>query len=230
MANNKTTKCLKRLQNTGTQSKHTTPDNTSTHTRTIPRQIKRQLTTKNNTISHPHNRMQTPTNNPHAQTAITSPIHTPLSRHVQSTQPAHNHAHAHRSLNTLQTGHKHTPQSLNHSIRNMNNTQTPQTQHSTHTPLMHVQTTCHTTRSNQHSLTPPPPLRIPPRSQQPCNTSQNNSTPYLHRNTTYNSTAQQQHRMPPTNSPVNHIPQSITQNIQSQIQNFITRQTHKHHK
>ncbi len=128
MATNKTTKRLKRLQNTGTQSKHTTPHNPSTHTRTNPR----QPTTKNNTIPHRHNTMQTPTNNPHAQTTITSQTHTPLSRHVHSTQPTH-HAHTHRSLNTLQTGHKHTPQHLNHNIRNMKNTQTPQTQHSTHT-------------------------------------------------------------------------------------------------
>ena len=108
MATNKTTKRLKRLQNTGTQSKHTTPHNTSTHTKTKPRQINRRLTTKNNTIPHRHNIMQTPTNNPHSQTTITSQTHTPLSRHVHSTQPTH-HAHTHRSLNTLQTGHKHTP-------------------------------------------------------------------------------------------------------------------------
>ena len=148
-----------------------------------------------------HKRNKTPPKSTHTKT---TPHHTPLSRHTRI-----NNKTGHTSQAPISTGQ---------------DTQDTSMQHPTLTPLMQIQAT---PRNTQSKSMQPPKLRIPPRSQLPYN-KQHNSTPTQQLSVRANH--HQHTQYPPTNKPMNTTPQSITQNIQSQIHNFILSQVHKHHK
>ena len=95
-------------------------------------------------------------------------------------------------------------------------------QHPKLTPLMQIQATPRNTQSKLQ----PPKLRIPPRSQLTY-IKQHNCTPT--QQLMVGANRQQHTQYPPINKPMNTTRQSITQNMQSLIHNFILNQVHKHH-
>ena len=255
LALNKTTKRLKRLENTSTRKAQTANNRPQVkHTKTKSKNKKTGLN-----YTHTHHPTNTPNTIQTIHTTHAHTSHTPQTSfhgHIQN----HMHTRTHNPTNsamktntttapkTLQTQHTSTPQHpYNYSRHNNNRTLSIspfQPTNTLTTPLMQVQTANRTTQPTITHITPTnpqtPKLRIPPRSQPTYNTQQpmtnkTNNMQQHNRTPTPTNTHNWQHILlnrqnPQHNTQTSNIPHNITQNVQSQIHYFLLNQTHKHKK
>ena len=160
---------------------------------------------------------------PNSTDQSTTQLYTPPSRHTHTPQ----HTSIHTQTRSMDSCQPHV-----YNTEYTTSTSTPTTQQTALTPLMQIHATHQMVRLNTSLSTPTqiPKLRIPPRSQK-------HRTPLLHNITSQQNRFTTQPHLPtthrtntPSNRPTNNIPLQVTQDIQSQIQNFLTYQANKHHK